>query len=402
MQDGLDHPVSCIPNVHWPLAIFFPSCYHSPVMKILMLAILAVWVSRYLRALILLRDAPLVTPETLAPMDDPPLVSVVLAARNEEDNIVRCLGALSSQSYRNYEIIVADDHSTDSTARIIEEKFPRVTLIRVRGLPGGSAGKSHALSIAQRSARGGWLLFTDADTVHSPDSILVPLNHALNNGLGMLSLLPRPETASFWEKVVQPLIGFILFILFRPERVERSERSAFACGQYILVRRDAYLLIGGHEALSPYPLEDIEMARRAVRNGVRISLLYAPDIYATRMYRGFRELWTGWERIYYLIFCDHAWMLPALILVIAVLSLAPYAALFILPGLALAQLVFLHLTLERQYRFLRVDRRYVFLHPLGCLVTIGILASALWKKLSGRGVTWRGRRYYRWEGKSND
>lgn len=202
------------------------------------------------------------------PFGREPLVSVVLAARNERDTIARCLAALSNQTYGNYEIIVADDRSTDGTAAIVREEFPNVTLVRVESLPEGFAGKSHAISTAVARARGQWLLFTDADTEHSRDSIRVPLNYSLKHGVEMLSLLPQPLCIGFWEKVIQPLMSILLFMLFPLERVNRRKsRTAVACGQYTLMDRRAYERMGGHAAVRAFPLEDIEMARRAKRGG---------------------------------------------------------------------------------------------------------------------------------------
>ena len=127
-------------------------------------------------------------------------------------------------------------------------------------------------------------------------------------------------------------------------------------------------------------------------------LLYGGGVFKTRMYRSFSKLWNGWERIFFLLFCDRIWLLPIVALFIFILSLIPYGALLFSPGLGLAQLFFMHLSAERAFAYLGADRRYVFAHPLGCLAMAGILLSAFWKKAVRRGVTWRGRRYHEWKG----
>lgn len=360
-----------------------------------MLLILAVWVKRYLKSLTLGCDNPLSLPALRAPVPDPPKVSVILAARNEERVIEQCLRSLTRQSYENYEVIVADDRSTDATGKIIAEKFPSVKQVKIPSLPNGWAGKSHALWCARQEARGDWLLFTDADTVHSPLSLRVPLTFARNNGVEMLMLLSRPVIVTFWEKILQPVACIMLFILFPLERINRQEsRLAFGNGQYILISRRAYDLIGGHERLRDFPLEDIAMAQNAKRAGVNFRLLHGGEFVQCRMYSSLDELWKGWERIYFLIFSDYIWILPPLISVIAVLSLFPYAGLFLDPPLALLSLLFLHLASERTYRFIHADRRYIFFHPVGCALLMGILWSAFWKKVRGKGVLWKGKRYY--------
>jgi glycosyltransferase involved in cell wall biosynthesis len=320
---------------------------------------------------------------------------VILAARDEERTIEECLRSLLKQCYENFEIIVADDRSTDRTAHIVQEKFPGVVCVRIDSLSDGCAGKSHALSVAQAHATGEWLLFTDADTIHGPFSIQTPLAYALRHDVRMLSLLSRPLAVGFWEKALQPVIGLFLFMLFPLERVNAAgDRMAFANGQYILITREAYDRIGGHAALLRFPLEDIVMAQNAKRRGCTVGLLYAGDVVQCRMYDSLGDLWTGWERIFFLIFSDAPWRIPVIIALIVVMSLVPYAGLWFCPWLAAAQLVFLHLASARAYAFIGADRRYVLTHPLGCAALAGILWGAFWKKVRGTGVMWKGMRYY--------
>lgn len=360
-----------------------------------MFLILAVWILRYRKSLSLGRGDPLADPALRVPLKTPPRVSVIVAARNEEQVIGRCLQSLHGERYSNYEIIVAEDRSTDTTGAIIAGQFPSVRMLVVSSLPDGWAGKSHALYVAQEQARGEWLLFTDADTVHAPDSIAVPLAYAAAHDIHALMLLSEPVSVTFWEKLVQPMAGILLFILFPIERVNRKGSDcAFGNGQYILIRRDAYDRIGGHGALRDFPLEDIAMAQNVKRAGLNFALLFGGDLVKCRMYGSLGELWEGWERIYYLIFSDCAWLLPLIILAIVLLSLLPYVALCVDPALALLPLLFLHLASERAYAFIGADRRYIVAHPLGCLILIGILGGAFWKNLFHRGVLWKGRRYY--------
>ena len=364
-------------------------------MRLLMLLILAVWLKRYLDSFRLDKINPFTDPSLRIPLSDPPRVSVMVAARNEARVIEQCVQSLARQRYQNYEIIVADDRSTDATAEIVREKFPSVRCVSISSLPAGYAGKSHALWTAQKEAKGEWLLFTDADTIHSEDSILTPLNYALKNRVRMLTLLSQPLSVSVWEKVIQPITCLMLFMLFRVERINKpGSRAAFANGQYILIHRSAYDLIGGHGELLSFPLEDIAMAQNVKRKNLGLAILYGGDVLKCRMYSSLRELWSGWERIFFLIFSDRIWLLPAIIVSIIALSLMPYTGIFFSPRLALAQLLLIHLASERAYAFIHADRRYVVAHPLGCAMLIGILWSAFWKKVMGRGVAWKGKRYY--------
>lgn len=370
-------------------------CYNGGMMRLLMLFVLAVWVKRYLAALAAPRLNRLSDPDLREPLRDPPLVSVLVAARNEERCIARCLESLLAQSHPRIEIIVADDRSEDSTPEILRARFPSVRVVRVPPLPEGCAGKSHALAVAVREARGSWLLFTDADTEHGPLSVQIPLAWALREGVEALSLLPTPACEGFWEKTVQPVAGIALFLLFPLPRVNRDRsRMAFANGQYLLIERAVYERIGGHAAVMEFPLEDIALAQNAKRAGVRFRLLPGRALFRCRMYASLREIFTGWERIFFLVFSDSIWALPLIAAAAAVFSLLPYLALPWWPRLALAQLVALHLAAERGYAFIGADRRFVPAHPLGCAVFIGILMGAFWKKVRGRCVLWRGRRYH--------
>ncbi|MCX6358147.1 MAG: glycosyltransferase family 2 protein, partial [Candidatus Aureabacteria bacterium] len=309
--------------------------------------------------------------------------------------IASCLQSLAAQRYPRCEIILADDRSTDATGKIAAARFPAVRCVRIERLPENCAGKSHALSLARRQARGEWLLFTDADTVHEPDCLSAAMNYALRHNLQMLSLLPEPVGAGFWEHVLQPIIGIMLFMIFPIERINsKRSRMAFANGQYILISGSAYDRVGGHGALLEFPLEDIAMAQNVKRAGLGLGLVYADGLLRCRMYQGLRELWNGWERIFYLVFSDRAWLLPPLCGVIIGLSIIPYLALCYFPALAVLQLLFLHLSSERAYAFIRADRRYIVWHPLGCAILIGILWCAFWKKITGRGVVWKGKRYH--------
>lgn len=359
-----------------------------------MLIILAVWLCRCGRALRLRRADPLADESLLAPPDPAPFVSVVIAARDEERSIGECLCSLRRQEYDGYEIIVADDSSADRTPEIVRKEFPSVNCLRVPLPPAGAAGKSHALSFAAARARGEWLLFTDADTVHSPRSIRVPLSYALRHDLQMLSLLPGPSGGGFWENLLQPVIGIFLFIVFPIERVNRrGSRTAFANGQYILISRRAYDRVGGHEAVRAFPLEDIALAQNVKRAGLGLALLVGGDLLRCRMYRSLGEIWSGWLRIFFLIFSDAAWLLPLLAALVALLSLLPYAGLVLWPPIAVAQIALIHLAAERTYAYIGADRRTILLHPVGCAILIAVLLGAFWRRIRGTGVAWKGRRY---------
>jgi glycosyltransferase involved in cell wall biosynthesis len=219
----------------------------------------------------------------------------VIPARNEEMNIGRCLQSLVVQEGPAREIFVVDDHSADRTATIAAE-FPGVRVIPAAPLQEGWTGKANAIYTAAPLARGEWLLFTDADTVHAPGSLAQSLAEAERYGVAMLSYSPGQETGGFWEQAVQPVIFAELSRAFSYDEINRPDSTiAAANGQYILVRRAIYEAIGGHRAVRGSLLEDVDLAR-AVKQLGRLRFRYAPEAVSTRMYRSTRELVEGWTK----------------------------------------------------------------------------------------------------------
>lgn len=237
-------------------------------------------------------------------MPDPTtvVVSVVVPARNEEACLADCLRTLAGQEVAEgkIEILVVDDHSTDRT-RDIAESFA-VHLIEAAALPPGWSGKCNACWAGARAAQGKWLLFTDADTRHSDDSIAQGIAEAEETGAALLSYSPRQEVRGFAERALMPVIFAELAATYRPKEVsDRNSPAAAANGQYLLVRRDAYDAVGGHASVAKAILEDVELARRVKQAGGRLQFRTS-DAVSTRMYRSFPQLWEGWTKNLALLF----------------------------------------------------------------------------------------------------
>mgnify|MGYP001469497128 CR=1 FL=1 len=232
-------------------------------------------------------------------------VSVIIPARNEEANIARSVRSISAQ-HEVYEIIVVDDQSQDRTAEILAglaSEIPQLRIIRIGALPEGWTGKAYAVTIAAREAKGGWLLFTDADTEHMPGSLQQLLGQAETKQIDLLSVSPGQRMLTWWEKAVLPRVFLELAKRYRFEEVsDPNSPQAAANGQYILIRRTAYEMAGGHEAGRKTILEDVDLARRVKQNGGRLLFLPGSPWVQTRMYRQFGEMWTGWSKNLYLLY----------------------------------------------------------------------------------------------------
>lgn len=233
-----------------------------------------------------------------------PIVSVIIPARNEEACLETCLKSLVAQEGIPFEIIVVDDGSTDRTRRIADS-FATVRAMAAPPLPEGWCGKSNALAFGARHARGDWFLFTDADTFHKPGSLARAVSEAARHGSDLLSYSPEQVVKGFWERAIMPVIFAELAATFKPKEVSdpRSPLAA-ANGQYLLVRRHAYELIGGHSSVAFTLLEDVDLARSIKEAGGRLAFRYGGEAVKTRMYRSFRQLREGWTKNLALLFPD--------------------------------------------------------------------------------------------------
>src|SRR5579863_6018103 len=237
-----------------------------------------------------------------------PVVSVIIPARNEEACLGGCLESLVAQTGVAFEIVVVDDHSTDRT-REIAASFPNVRVIEAGPLPDGWTGKNNAVTTGARHARGQWLLFTDADTVHSPGSIAHALGEAEQDAAELLSYSPEQIAVSFWEMATLPVVFAELARQYSPSKVsDPASPIAAANGQYILIRRETYEAVGGHAAVASDILEDVALARAVKSSGRRIRFRYAADKVRTRMYRNYAQLRDGWTKNLALLFPNPGWL----------------------------------------------------------------------------------------------
>jgi glycosyltransferase involved in cell wall biosynthesis len=235
-------------------------------------------------------------------------LTVIIPARNEEQSIETCLQSLTAQSEdvfelgKDWELIVVDDHSTDKTAEIARG-FPGVTVMQADELEPGWTGKANAIWTAAKHARGRWLLFTDADTVHEPGDLHRAIHEAQRHKVGMLSYSPRQIVRGFAQRSLMPLVFSELALAYPPAKVsDPNNRLAAANGQFLLVEREAYRRLGGHASVAKDVLEDVELAFLAKRRKVGLRFRYADDALATRMYRTTPAMIEGWTKNLALLF----------------------------------------------------------------------------------------------------
>jgi glycosyltransferase involved in cell wall biosynthesis len=245
------------------------------------------------------------TPTRVRP-DGPsaPEVSVIVPARNEEASLGTCLASLCAQRDIAFEIIVVDDASTDGT-RAAAESFAGVRVIAAPPLPDGWCGKSNAAFAGARIARGRWLLFTDADTLHLPGSLARSVAEAESYGVALLSYSPAQELHGFAQQIVMPLVFAELTRAYNPAEVsDPASPAAAANGQYLLISREAYEEVGGHAAIAADLLDDVALARAVKHSGRRLRFRFGGDAVRTCMYRDFAQMCEGWTKNLALLFPD--------------------------------------------------------------------------------------------------
>jgi len=235
-------------------------------------------------------------------------LTVVVPARNEEDCLGACLESLVSQSEvifelgKDWELIVVDDGSTDRTAEIARG-FTGVRVMEAGALEKGWTGKTNAIWTAARKARGRWLLFTDADTVHEPGNLRRAMHEAARHKVGMLSYSPRQMVSGLAQRSLMPLVFSELALAYPPAKVsDPNQRIAAANGQFLLVEREAYRRLGGHASVADKVLEDVELAFLAKRRKVGLRFRYAEEAVATRMYWTTSAMVEGWTKNLALLF----------------------------------------------------------------------------------------------------
>ena len=353
--------------------------------------------------------------EPTAPPSNPPLMSVCVPARNEERNIRACVEAILNQNYPNFEVIVLDDRSTDSTPSILADiasRDSRLHPISGADLPAGWAGKPHALYQASASARGDWLCFIDADTFLESNALSSCYTKALETQADMVTIMTFQILGSFWEKTVLPLVMTALSVGFSPRKVNDPKRKdAIANGQFIMVKRSVYNAIGGHESVKNSIVEDKAISEQVKWNGHRLIVADGMKVAMTRMYTSLPEMWEGWTKNIYLGLSDQPSLMAlgvfgAFLTVVASLFLPIWPVLGLIwyskdgEWMALVVVVeaislwaYLFFIRARAAKNMEISPWYALTTPLGAGVFGAMMFTSAWRVMSRKGVTWKGRTY---------
>jgi chlorobactene glucosyltransferase len=338
---------------------------------------------------------------------DNPLISVLVPARNEEENIKKCIVSLTKQDYKNIEILVLDDNSTDNTANIIRKlskKYSNVKFYKGEHLRKGWLGKSFACHQLSKHARGKYMIFTDADTLHFPDSISSAVACLERYKVDALSVFPMQIMVTMHERMMVPFGNYIILALF-PLYLMRKVKNAMFCtaiGQFMMFKSEVYRKIGGHKSIKGKVLEDVKISKHVKKSGYKFMIFDGRSNLYCRMYKSFRDVVRGYSRVLFAAFDYNIFMMSMAIVLIAAVFLGPFIMLplgiiFSWPALII-EVIILQVVIVLTTRIVFAIRFKcrsidILLHPVAMFYLLFIAVKSILDIKYGDGMRWKGRVY---------
>ncbi len=257
-----------------------------------------------------------------------PLVSILIPARNEEKSIIRCLKSLIEQDYKNTEILVLDDNSTDNTKNIINKYIAdnkNIKLISGENLPNGWIGKHWACEQLAKNDKGNYILFLDADTAINKEIIKTAVSQMQIQSAELITTIPRKKPRCIAEKLLFPFIDWIS-LAFLPIKISQKLNNSYLSatfGQFMLFKKDAYDAIGGHKKIKDNILDDINLGRMIKKHGYKWILLDGTKHVESQMYENSKDTIKGVSRSIFPALNYHISILLIAIIILILLGIAP-------------------------------------------------------------------------------
>jgi glycosyltransferase involved in cell wall biosynthesis len=347
--------------------------------------------------------------------EDCPRISLIFAARDEEEKLPRALATLALIDYPNLEMIAVDDRSGDATGRILDEfaltglktggdngsverSVGRFRVVRVTELPAGWLGKPHALQKAYEHSTGEWLLFTDADVRFEPDALRRAMAVVRQNRLDHLTLFGDVEMVGFWETVLITFFGLAFHMANDPYRVSNPHSRAYVgVGAFQLIKRTAYEVCGTHRRLAMEVVDDMKLGKLVKRAALRSSVGLAQQAVVVRWHAGVGNLIRGVTKNFFAALGYNLPFVAAAICGMLLTNVAPFLGLIfgqgwvrILAGVAVVIALGFHVGVDL---VMRVSPFYALTNPLGAVLFSYMLLRSTVVTLWQGGVTWRGTFY---------
>jgi glycosyltransferase involved in cell wall biosynthesis len=330
-----------------------------------------------------------------------PHISLIFAARDEQEKLPAALATLAAIDYPYLEIIGVDDRSQDSTGWLLDEfarEHKRFRAVHVAALPPAWLGKPHALYMAYEHSAGEWLLLTDADVCFAPDVLRRAVSLVQQRNVDHLTLFSEVEMTGFWEKVLITFFGLAFHIATDPYRVSNPHSRAYVgVGAFQMVKRSAYEAAGTHRRLSMEIVDDMKLGKIIKQAGFQSCVGVAQDSVVVRWHSGLGNLVRGVTKNFFASVGYHLPLVIVSAIGLLMMNVAPFVVVFVAHG---GTRVFATIAVMIALGFhagvdvvMRVSPLYAFTHPLGAVLFCYMLLRSTAVTLWHGGVTWRDRFY---------
>jgi glycosyltransferase involved in cell wall biosynthesis len=330
-----------------------------------------------------------------------PRISLLFAARDEEEKLPAALESFAAMDYPDLEIIAVDDRSTDATSRILDEfaaAHPRFRVVHVADLPAGWLGKPHALQGAYEASSGEWLVFTDADVRFHADVLRRSVTLAREKKLEHLTLFCDIEMVGFWEKVLITFFGLWFHLATDPHGVSNPHSAAYVgVGAFQMLKRSAYEAAGTHRRLAMEVVDDMKLGKIVKLAGFRSGVAVARDFLTVRWHAGAGNLIRGVTKNFFAGASFSLWLVGLSLAGTLLLNVLPFVALPFVHGwmlafalVAVAIMLAFHAGVDV---VMRVSPLYALTYPLGALLLAYMLVRSTVVTLRQGGIVWRGTFY---------
>jgi glycosyltransferase involved in cell wall biosynthesis len=338
-----------------------------------------------------------------APLEDAdcPRVSLLFAARDEEQKLPRALATMVAIDYPSLEIVAVDDRSADATGRILDEfamNHPQLRVVRVRELPAGWLGKPHALQKAYEASSGEWLVFTDADVTFQPDALRRVMGLVRERNMDHLALLGDVERSGFWDTVLISFFGMGFQLAVDPYQVSNPNSRAYVgVGAFQMLKRGVYEACGTHQRLAMEVIDDMKLGKLVKQAGFRSGVAVAQDAVSVEWHLGLGNLVRGLEKNFFAGAQFSGVTAAMQIAALLIFNVLPFLGLLLgsgrmrlLAGIAVVIALFFHLGGDL---VMRVPPLYCLTLPLGATLFAYILLRSTLLTLKQGGIYWRGTFY---------
>ncbi|HXV28534.1 MAG TPA: glycosyltransferase family 2 protein [bacterium] len=328
-----------------------------------------------------------------------PKISIIFAARNEEDKVRDAVMTMLNMDYPDYEVIAVNDRSEDQTLALLQDaaltaSFSHFRIVNIETLPEGWIGKNHALYEGAKMASGQWLLFTDADVHFDPGTLKAAMNAVSCLNLDHLALFPWVISKNILESLFVLMFSFIFYLWFRPwaARNARSRRYV-GIGSFNLLKREVYEEIGTHRSIPLEVADDMMLGRRVKERGFKQMIMNGGGMISERWVEGFKGIVQSLEKNGFAGLHYNLFLLAGATLSLLLFDVAPFVLVFVARSYALYFIVAalgiifaMHLATQKDYRFSVMLFPF---HAFGSLLILWIIWRSAVKTLWAGGVKWR-------------